>query len=160
MTNVSPRTTTRSVMAETVTPPATKTVQVSLMDTYALSIPKIKPDEVKLRFPNHQLTKIEGDPEYKQMLVIREEIYRNVLSIKSIFGGGKQGHKGSLTKQKIYWINMGEEWVVPAKVGVYLIFRANATKNSKKQTIAEFISRETNIKMSKVVEEQLTKPNP
>ena len=40
------------------------------------------------------------------------------------------------------------------------MFRANATKNAKKQVIAEFISRETNIKMSEVVEEQLTKPNP
>ena len=38
---------------------------------------------------------------------------------------------------------------------VYLIFRANATENVKKQTIAEFISCETNIKMSKVVGEQL-----
>ena len=50
---------------------------------------------------------------------------------------------------------MGEDWIVPATGGVYPTFRANATKNAKKQTIAEFISRETNIKISKLVEEQL-----
>ena len=99
--------------------------------------------------------KIEGEPEYEQMCVVREEIYRNALSTKSSFGGGKRGHKGSVTKPTIYRVDTGEDWVVPATGGVYPIFRANATENAKKQTIAEFISCETIIKMSKVVEEHL-----
>ena len=52
------------------------------MDTYVPSIPKIKPDDVKLRFPYQKLTKIEGELEYEQMCVVSEEIYCNVLSIK------------------------------------------------------------------------------
>ena len=43
---------------------------------------------------------------------------------------------------------MGEDWVVPAIDGVYLTFRANATENAMKKTIAEYISRKTSIKMS------------
>ena len=62
-----------------------------------------------------------------------------------------------VTKPKIYWIDTGEDRVVPATGSIYPILRANATKNAKKQTIAEFISRKTNIKMSKVVEDQLKK---
>ena len=50
---------------------------------------------------------------------------------------------------------MGEDWVIPVTDGVYPIFISNATENTKKQKIAKFISRDTNIKMSKVVEEQL-----
>ena len=101
MTNVSPRTTTRLGMAATSTAPATQILQVSLMDTYVLSIPKINPDDVKLRFPYQQLTKIEGEPEYEQMYIVREKIYRNALSIKLSFGRGKRGHKGSATNTKI-----------------------------------------------------------
>ena len=63
------------------------------METYVLVIPEIKSDDTKLRFPYQQLTKIEGELEYKQMCVVREEIYRNALSIKSRLGRGKRGHK-------------------------------------------------------------------
>ena len=67
MTNISPRTTTRSVMAATATAPDPQIIQVSLIDTYMHSIPKIKPHNVKLCFPYQQLTKIEGELEYDQM---------------------------------------------------------------------------------------------
>ena len=142
-------------MAVTATATAPQILQVSLIDTYVPLIPEIKPDDVKLRFPYQNLTKIKGDPEYKQMCLIREEIYCNVLSIKSSFSGVKLGHKRSVTNPTIYRIDTGEEWVITATGGVYPIFRANAIENAKKQTIADFTSRETNIKMSKVVEEQL-----
>ena len=89
------------------------------------------------------------------MCVMREEIYRNALSIKSSFGGGKRGHKILVKNPKIYQIDTGEEWVVPETDGVYPIFRSDTTENAKKQTIAEFISRNTNINMSEVVKEQL-----
>ena len=125
------------------------------MDTYVPSIPEIKPDDMKLRFPYQQLTKIEGKPEYKQIFFVREEIYRNAISIKSIFGGGKHGHKGSVTKPAIYRIDTGKNWIVPEIGGVYPIFRTNTTENANKKTIAEFISCETNIKMSELVEEKL-----
>ena len=80
-------------MAATETAPAQQIVQVSLMDTYVPSIPDINIDDVKLRFPSPYLTKFEGDPEYEQMCVVREELYCNALSIKLSFVGGKRGHK-------------------------------------------------------------------
>ena len=88
------------------------------MDTYVPVIPEINPNDVKLRFPYQQLTKIEGESEYEQMCVVREEIYRNALSIRLRFGGGKLGHKGLVTKPKIYRIDTDEKWVVPATGGV------------------------------------------
>ena len=89
------------------------------------------------------------------MCVVCKEICRNALSIKLSLGGGKRRHKGLVTNPEIYRIDTGKDWVVPATGGVYPTFRANTTENAKKLTIAEFISREMNIKMSKVVEEQL-----
>ena len=142
-------------MAEAATASAPQNIQVSLMDTCVPSIPDIKPGDVKLRFPYQQLTKIEGEPEYEKMCIVREEIYRNALSIKSSFCVAKRGHNASVTKLTIYWIDTFKDWVVPATGGIYPTFRANATENAKKKTIVEFISRKTNIKMSKVVEEQL-----
>ena len=142
-------------MAAAATAPTPQIVQVSLVDIYVPSIPEINPGDVKLRFYYQQLTNFEGEPEYEKMCVVREEIYRNDLSIKSSFGGGKLGHKGLVTKPANYRIDTGKDWVVPAIGGVYQTLGANATENSKKQTITEFISRETNIKMSEVVEDQL-----
>ena len=142
-------------MAATATAPAPQIVQVSLMDAYVPVISKIKPDNVKLRFPYQWLTKIEGELEYKQMCVVREEICCSALSIKSSLGGGKCRHKGLVTKLIIYRIDTGKDWVVPATGCVYPIFRANTTENAKKQTIVEFISRKASINMFEVVEEQL-----
>ena len=94
MMNDSTGTTMRSVMTAGASAPAQQIVQVSLTDTYVPSIPKMKPDDVKLRFPYQQLTKVKGKPEYEQMCVVREEIYCNALSIKSSISGVKRGHKG------------------------------------------------------------------
>ena len=91
-------TTMRAGTAAAAAAPSPQIVQVSLMDTYVPSIPDINPNDVKLRFPYQQLTKIEGEPEYKQMCVVHKEIYRNDLSIKLSFGEGKRGHKRSATK--------------------------------------------------------------
>ena len=61
---------------------------------------------------------MEGKPEYEQMCVVSEEIYRNALSIKSSFRGRKRGHKGLVTNLAIYRIDTGKDWVVPATGGV------------------------------------------
>ena len=93
MTNDSTGTTTRAVTVAASVATAPKIVYVSHMDTYVPSIPEIKPEDVKLHFPYQQLTKIKGEPEYEQMCVVCEEIYRNSLSIKSSFGGRNAGTK-------------------------------------------------------------------
>ena len=155
MTNDSTRTTTRSRITSAEAKPAPQIVQVSLMDTYVPSIPEINPDNAKLSFPYQQHTKIEGDQEYKQMCIVHKKCYRNTLSIKSSFGGGKRGHKKSVTKPAIYRITTCNNWIVTSMGVFYPMFRDNVTKNSKNQTIADFISCETNIKMPEVVEEQL-----
>ena len=70
MTNVLTGTTTRSGMAAASASPDPQIVQMSLMYMYMPSIPKIKPNDVKLRFPYQKLTKIEGNPEYERMCVV------------------------------------------------------------------------------------------
>ena len=91
-------------MTATATALSPKIVHVSLMGTYVPVIYEIKPNNVKLRFPYQQLTKIEGESEYEKMCVVQEEIHRNSLSIKPSFGGGKRGHKLLVTNPKIYRI--------------------------------------------------------
>ena len=58
MRNVLTRTAPRLGMAAVGTATDPQIVHVSLMDTYVPSIPDIKPDDVKLRFPYQQLNKM------------------------------------------------------------------------------------------------------
>ena len=55
------------------------------MDTYMPIIPNLKPDNIEQRFKHPTVTMIENEPDYKQMCVVREELFRNAIAIKSTF---------------------------------------------------------------------------
>ena len=67
-------------------------VYVSAMDTYVPITPNPKPDDIERRFKHPTLTKIEGEPDYEQMCIVREEIFRNAIAMKSTFRWRKHGH--------------------------------------------------------------------
>ena len=79
-----------------VTAPDPAPVYASDMDTYVPIIPNLKPDNIERRFKHPTLTTIENEPDYEQMCVVREELFRNAIGIKSTFGGKKHGHLGSV----------------------------------------------------------------
>ena len=76
--------------------PEPATVYLLAMDTYVPIIPDPKSDNIERRFKHPTLTKIEDEPDYEQMCIIREELFRNAIVIKSTFGGKKHGHLGSV----------------------------------------------------------------
>ena len=127
----------------------------TIMDTFIPTIPEANPEGIERRFKYDSLTKIEGEPTYEQMYIVREELCRNAIAIKSSFGGGKHGHLGAVTKPSVYLTETGETWSIPATSGVYPTFHTGATDDEKKKEIAEFIERETNIKVAEMVEELL-----
>ena len=47
-------------------------VYVSAMDTYVPIIPGPKPDGIELRFKHLTLTKMEDEPNYEQMCIVRK----------------------------------------------------------------------------------------
>ena len=59
-------------------------------------IPDPEPDDIEWRFKHPTLTKIEDEPNYKQMCIVREELFCNAITIKSTFGGRKHSHLGSV----------------------------------------------------------------
>ena len=71
------------------------------MDTYVPIIPEPKPDNIERRFKHTTLTTIKNEPEYEQMCVVREELFRNAIAIKSTFGGKKPGHLGSVQRPAV-----------------------------------------------------------
>ena len=83
------------------TTPETAPVYASAMDTYVPIIPNLKPDDIERRFKHPTLTTIENEPDYKQMCIVREELFRNVIAIKSTFGGKKYGHLGSVQRTSV-----------------------------------------------------------
>ena len=130
-------------------------VYVSAMDTYVPIIPDPKPDDNERRFKHPTLTKIEGEPDYEQMCIVREEIFRNAIAIKSTFGGRKHGHLGSVQQPAVYQTEAGQAWTIPASGGMYPTFPDGATNAEKKREVAEFINREKHIKLSDFVEDLL-----
>ena len=128
---------------------------LSAMDTSVPIIPDPKTDDIERCFKHLTLTKIEGKPDYEQMCIVHEELFCNVIAIKSTFGGRKHGHLGSVQRPAVYQTEAGQAWTIPASGGVYPTFPAGATDAEKKREVAEFINRETHIKLSELAEDLL-----
>ena len=74
------------------TAPEPSPMYVLAMDTYVPIIPDPKPEDIEQRFKHPTLTTIENEPDYEQMCVVREELFRNATAIKFTFEGKKHGH--------------------------------------------------------------------
>ena len=72
------------------------------MNTYVPIIPDPKPDNIERRFKHITLITIENEPDYEQMCVVREELFRNAIAINSMFGGNKHGHLISMQQPAFY----------------------------------------------------------
>ena len=75
---------------------------LSAMDTYVPIIPNPKPDNIERRFKHPTLTKIEDEPDYKQMCTSRKKLFCNAIDTKSTFWGRKHGHLGSVQQPAVY----------------------------------------------------------
>ena len=75
--------------------------------------------------------------------------------LQSTFGGKRHGHLGSVQRTAVYHTEAGQAWTVPTSGGMYPTFSDGATDDEKKREVAEFINRETPIKIAKLVEELL-----
>ena len=123
----------------------------SAMDTYMPIIPDPKPDNIERRFKHPTLTTIKNEPDYEQMCVVREELFRNAIVIKSTFGGKIHGHLGSVQQPAVYHMEAGQAWTIPTSGGMYPTFSVGTTDEEKKREVAEFINRETHIKIAELV---------
>ena len=125
------------------------------MDTYVPIIPDPKPDDTERCFKHPTLSTIENEPDYEQMCVVCEELFRNAIAIKSTLGGKRHGPLGSVQRPAVYHMEAGQAWKVPTSGGMYPTFSDGETDNENKREVAEFINRETHIKISELAEELL-----
>ena len=132
-------------------PPVVHQVQVSLIDTYMPTIAKVAAADVAAKFKFPSLTKINGRPTYAAISVMREELYANALAVPSSFGGGQLGHLGMVMPAAVCQVEANTEWHVPDSEGRYPNFPINATDEQKKELVATFVQRESDIKMAEVV---------
>ena len=131
-------------------------VQVSVADAYVLQIPEAQADDLFALFKFPTLNKCEGEPTYKKAVAIRDQVIRNVLAVKSPFGGGKHGHSGMIMPTTTYLTEAGTSWAVPSTLGVYPTFPFTVTTGAaKKRIITTFIETEAGIKKAEVMEELL-----
>ena len=109
------------------TAPEPATVYASSMDTYMPIILNPKPDDIEQRFKHPTLTTIEDEPDYEQMCVVSEELFRNAIAIKSTFGGKKHSHLGSVQWPAVYHTEAGQAWTIPTSGGMYPTFSVGET---------------------------------
>ena len=135
--------------------PQPEPVYVSSMDTYVPIIPDRNPEVIELRFKRPNLTKIEDEPDYEEISIVLEELFRNAHAIKCTFGGRNHGHLGSVQRPAVYQTEAGQAWTIPASGGMYPTFLSGATNAEKKREVTEFINREKHIKLSDFVKDLL-----
>ena len=116
-------------------------------------IPNPKPYDIERRFKHPNLTTIENKPDYEQMCIVREELFRNDIAIKSTFWGKKHSQLGPVQRPAFYHTEAGQAWTIPTSGGMYPTFSAEANDKEKKREVAEFINRKTHIKIAELVEE-------
>ena len=126
---------------------------VSAMDAYVPIIPNPKPEDIEQRFKHPTLTTMDNELDYEQICIVREELFRDAIAIKSTFGGKKHGHLGYVQRPSVYHTEAGQAWTIPTSGGMYSTFSVGATDEENKREVAEFINRETHIKITKLVEE-------
>ena len=132
--------------------PPNITVQGAGLDTYIPRVKEPKDTEIIARFPHQTLTRIEGEPTYKKLINLREEMGRNALTAKVSFGGGKLGTVGIIYKDELYKKESGGiSFIVPASEGAYPDFTGLTTNDQKKQKISQFEKTEEDILITEAV---------
>ena len=70
---------------------------------------------------------------------VEQELASNALTAKVSFGGWKKGCLGVVYGAAKYYVEAGEDWIVPASLGAYPIFAAGATDDEKKIAVSQFM---------------------
>ena len=127
-------------------------------------IPMISADNeanIKSKFKNQKLTKIDGEPTHTTMTLPVRELGRNAITSKTSFGCKKRGCFGIMKDVLNHRQDSGFDLSVPATEGACPIFDANDNKHDKKVKISNFVTRETNILVVEathtLLKDQLTK---
>ena len=71
--------------------------------------------------PYLELTTCDGEPNYKSIVTIRNEIKENYASIPSVAGGGDNGYLGGITANAAYATVCATAFAVPADPGALTI---------------------------------------
>ena len=69
--------------------------------------------------PNAVLTEVREDGDYTQFAKLRNEVYKNLSAVSTIYGGPDDGHLGLGMTDAKYVICTGVHYVVPLEPGIY-----------------------------------------
>ena len=86
----------------------------------------MSPDEMISSFPNSILKEIKGEPNYEDLVTMRDELNENYASVPSELGGGEYGYLGVLLSNSAYETVYTTEFFVPADP-VFLIIASGTT---------------------------------
>ena len=75
------------------------------------------PEEIMESMPYPELTTCDGEPNYKLLVTIRNEIKDNYASIPSVAGGGDNGYLGGIMSNVAYATVCATSLTVPADPG-------------------------------------------
>ena len=81
---------------------------------------------ITVAFTHTTLDAIEGEPNYKSLKKLREQLGENAARITTTYGGGIYGHLGLIIKPNVYLTLAGVPFEIPNDPGLY-----NVTMNER-----------------------------
>ena len=146
----------RTTRTATTNPPAVNvTVAGAGLDVFIPQIKETPVADILKRFKFDHLTPIEGEPNYRALVLARRELSRNAMAIKISLCGGRRGCLSLVLPPATYFQVAGTSAVTPLSQGPYPTFPPGATEQEKKQLIAEFITTEQDLLKLENTEELL-----
>ena len=77
-------------------------------------------EEIMASMPYPELTTCDGEPNYKLLVTIRNEIKENYAWVTSVSGGGDNGYLGGIMSNAAYATVCATEFTVPAYPGALI----------------------------------------
>ena len=109
-------------------------VQSSAFDTYVPVVRRVNKEDVQVAFQHQQLDPIDGEPTFDEMQHLEKQLASNALTAKVSFGGGKKGCLGVVYSKAKFWVEAGQDWIVPQSQGAFPHFPARATDDEKNKS--------------------------
>ena len=81
-------------------PAPTNVLASSALDNGIPVIKEPKEADILAKFKYKQLDKIDGEPNYPQLVELRRQMTRNARAVKSSFGGGGASRRGQLMTKR------------------------------------------------------------
>ena len=124
---------------------ATQTATIAAQNVYLPSPPEVDFDKVTKQLLDKKLPHCIGEPTYQHYIEACNCLYRNLLQITSLFGGGQHGHLGMIMPTAKYLNISGRAWQVTPSQPAVPVIPTGATPDQRSKIFNQWVITEKGI---------------